>query len=579
MRPRLLTGLHHGRPEGYRDLVLTTRLSHSFAVVMADLKLTSKNFGRKTMLDYLIIGGGSAGCVLAARLSEDPAVRVALLEAGPRDDSVLIHCPAGLALLAKSGQSNWGFQTVPQAGLNGRRGYQPRGKVLGGSSSVNAMIYTRGHRSDYDNWAAQGNPGWGWSDVLPYFKRAEHNERGADAFHGSGGPLNVMDLRSPNRHSPDFVAAANQAGFPPNPDFNGAEQEGVGLYQVTHKNGERFSAAKAYLTPNLGRPNLQVITGAQATRILFEGKRAVGVEYLQDGTLKQLRAAREVLLSAGALQSPQLLMLSGIGPAAHLRQQGIPPLHDLPGVGQHLQDHVDVVLVYDAPTLTDLFGLSFKGALNVLRGIGEWRRHRRGMLTTNFAEAGGFIRSQAGEAIPDLQLHFVIGKLVNHGRTTTTGHGYSCHVCLLRPHSRGSVQLASPDPLAAPLIDPNFLAERDDMERLVRGFKLMRHILSQPALAGFGGRELATSAAARSDQEIEQYIRDHADTIYHPVGSCRMGPGPMDVVDARLRVHGLQDLRVIDASIMPSLVGGNTNAPVIMIAEKAADLIRAEKIG
>lgn len=528
------------------------------------------------MLDYLIIGGGSAGCVLAARLSEDPAVRVALLEAGPRDDSVLIHCPAGLALLAKSGQNNWGFQTVPQAGLDGRRGYQPRGKVLGGSSSVNAMIYTRGHRSDYDHWAAQGNPGWGWRDVLPYFKRAEHNERGADAFHGSGGPLNVMDLRSPNRHSPDFVAAASQAGFPQNPDFNGAEQEGVGLYQVTHKNGARFSAAKAYLTPNLGRPNLQVITGAQATRILFEGKRAVGVEYLQDGTLKQLRAAREVLLSAGALQSPQLLMLSGIGPAAHLRQQGITPLHELPGVGQHLQDHVDVVLVYDAPALTDLFGLSFKGALNLLRGIGEWRRHRRGMLTTNFAEAGGFIRSQAGEAIPDLQLHFVIGKLVNHGRTTTTGHGYSCHVCLLRPHSRGSLQLASKDPLAAPLIDPNFLAERDDMERLVRGFKLMRHILSQPALAGYGGRELAASAAARSDQEIEQYIRGHADTIYHPAGSCRMGPGPMDVVDARLRVHGLQGLRVVDASIMPSLVGGNTNAPVIMIAEKAADLIRAE---
>ncbi len=529
------------------------------------------------MFDYLIVGGGSAGSVLAARLSEDPAINVALLEAGPRDDSVLIHCPAGLALLAKSGQANWGFQTVPQAGLDGRRGYQPRGKVLGGSSSINAMIYTRGHRQDYDHWAAQGNPGWRWDDVLPYFKRAEHNARGADDFHGSGGPLHVMDLRSPNRHSPDFVAAAQQAGFTQNPDFNGAEQEGVGLYQVTHKNGERYSAAKAYLTPHLGRPNLQVITGAQTTRILLEGKRAVGVEYRQDGTLKQLRATREVLLCAGALQSPQLLMLSGIGPQAQLQDKGIATLHHLPGVGQNLHDHVDVVLVYDAPALTDLFGLSFKGALNVLRGIGEWRRHRSGMLTTNFAEAGGFIRSQAGEAIPDLQLHFVVGKLVDHGRTTTTGHGYSCHVCLLRPQSRGSVQLASKDPLAAPLIDPNFLAERDDMERLVRGFKLMRHILAQPALAGLGGRELATSATARSDQEIERYIRGHADTIYHPAGSCRMGPGAMDVVDARLRVHGLQGLRVVDASIMPSLVGGNTNAPVIMIAEKAADLIRADQ--
>jgi choline dehydrogenase-like flavoprotein len=527
------------------------------------------------MYDYIIIGGGSAGCVLAARLSEDPGVQVALLEAGPRDDSVLIHCPAGLALLAKSGQANWGLQTVPQAGLNGRRGYQPRGKVLGGSSSVNAMIYTRGHPRDYDDWAAQGNPGWAWSDVLPFFKRAEHNERGADDFHGSGGPLNVMDLRSPNRHSPDFVQAGVQAGYAHNPDFNGAGQEGVGLYQVTHKNGERYSAAKAYLTPHRARANLHVLTGAHATRILFEGQRAVGVEFLQDGVKREVRAKRDVLLSAGALLSPQLLMLSGVGAAEQLRVHGITPLHELPGVGRNLQDHVDVVLVYDAPQLTDLFGLSVKGALNMLRGIFEWRRQRSGMLTTNFAEAGGFIRSQAGEPIPDLQLHFVIGKLVNHGRTTTTGHGYSCHVCLLRPKSRGSVRLASPDPLAAPLIDPAFLAERDDMDRLIRGFKLMRSILSQPALARFGARELPASANAHSDAQIEAFIRDHADTIYHPAGSCRMGPGPMDVVDAQLRVHGLQGLRVVDASVMPSLVGGNTNAPVIMMAEKAAGLIRA----
>jgi choline dehydrogenase-like flavoprotein len=527
------------------------------------------------MYDYIIIGGGSAGCVLAARLSEDPEVQVALLEAGPPDDSVLIHCPAGLALLAKSGQANWGLQTVPQAGLNGRRGYQPRGKVLGGSSSVNAMIYTRGHPRDYDEWAAQGNPGWAWRDVLPWFKRAEHNERGADDFHGSGGPLNVMDLRSPNRHSPDFVEAGRQAGYAHNTDFNGAEQEGVGLYQVTHKNGERYSAAKAYLTPNRNRPNLHVLTGAHATRILLEGKRAVGVEFLQGGNKRELRAKREVLLSAGALLSPQLLLLSGIGPADQLRAHGIALQHELSGVGKNLQDHVDVVLVYDAPRLTDLFGLSFKGALNVVRGILEWRRQRSGMLTTNFAEAGGFIRSQASEAIPDLQLHFVIGKLVDHGRTTTFGHGYSCHVCLLRPKSRGSVRLASADPLAPPLIDPAFLAERDDMDRLIRGFKLMRSILSQPALARFGARELPASAAAHSDAQIEQFIRNHADTIYHPVGSCRMGPGAMDVVDAQLRVHGLQGLRVVDASIMPSLVGGNTNAPVIMIAEKAAELIRA----
>ena len=527
------------------------------------------------MFDYLIIGAGSAGCVLASRLSEDPDVSVALLEAGPADRSVLIHCPAGLALLAQTSQANWAVESVPHPGLNGRRGYQPRGKVLGGSSSINAMIYARGPRADYDAWAHEGNAGWGFDDVLPLFKRAEHNERGADAWHGSGGPLNVMDLRSPNRFGPIFVDAAAQAGFPRNADFNGAQQEGVGLYQVTHRNGERFSAAKAYLRPALGRPNLTVLTQTLATRIVFEGKRATGVEIAQDGAKRTLSARREVLVSAGALLSPQLLMLSGIGPGAELQQFGIPTLHDLPGVGRHLHDHVDVVQVVNAPQLKDLFGLSFTGALNVLQGIFEWRRHRSGMLTTNFAEAGGFIKSTPQEDRPDLQLHFVIGKLIDHGRKTVFGHGYSCHVCLLRPRSRGRLTLASADPLAAPLIDPNFLAESDDLARLVRGFKIMRGIVSQPALAAHRGTELPASAAAQSDDRIEQFIRNHADTIYHPVGSCRMGSGAMDVVDAQLRVHGVQGLRVVDASIMPSIVSGNTNAPTIMIGEKAAELIRA----
>ena len=527
------------------------------------------------MFDYIIIGGGSAGCVLAARLSENPDINVALLEAGPVDRSVLIHCPAGLALLAKTGQTNWRFDTEPQAGLNGRTGYQPRGKVLGGSSSINAMVYTRGHRADYDHWAAQGNPGWSYDEVLPYFKRAEHNERGADAFHGSSGPLNVMDLISPNPVAPLFVQAGLEAGFVHNPDFNGERQEGVGLYQVTHKNGERYSAAKAYLTLNLARPNLQVFTNAHTTRILLEHKRAVGVEFHQDGQVKQLRAAREVLLCAGALQSPQILMLSGVGPHAHLLENGIATLHDLPGVGQNLHDHVDVVQVVHAPQAKALFGLSLTGMARVVQGVFEWRRHRTGLLTSNFAEAGGFIKSQTSEPIPDLQLHFVVGKLVDHGRTTPLGHGYSCHVCLLRPRSRGRVQLASKDPLAPPLIDPNFLSDRDDMERLLRGFKLMRHILSQAALAPLQGKELAASARARTDVEIEHYIRDHADTIYHPVGSCRMGNGPLDVVNAQLRVRGIDALRVVDASIMPRVVGGNTHAPVVMIAEKAADMIKA----
>lgn len=527
------------------------------------------------MYDYIIIGGGSAGCVLANRLSADPAIKVCLLEAGGPDKSLLIHIPAGTAAILPTRYNNWAFQTEPQPGLGGRRGYVPRGKTLGGSSSINAMIYMRGHRSDYDHWAALGNEGWSYADVLPYFKRSEHNERGADEYHGVGGPLNVADLRSPYAASHAFVEAGAQAGFLRTPDFNGAQQEGVGLYQVTQKNGERCSAAKAFLTPVLQRPNLTVITQAYATRILFQGKRAVGVTYHKGGKTHELQVGREVLLSAGALQSPQLLMLSGVGPRDELNRHGIPVVHELPGVGHNLQDHIDYVMCFRSES-KELIGFSLAGGVRLLRAIGEYRRQRTGLLTTNYAEAGGFLKTNESLEAPDVQLHFVVGIVDDHSRKMHLGHGYSCHVCVLRPKSRGRLRLRSADPLAAPSIDPNFFGDEEDLAVMVRGYKLMREIMNAPALAGYRGKDIYT-ANARSDEEIRQAVRARADTVYHPVGTCRMGSDPMAVVDHQLRVHGLTGVRVVDASIMPTVIGGNTNAPVIMIGEKAADMILARQ--
>ena len=524
--------------------------------------------------DYIVVGGGAGGCAVAARLSEDPQVSVGLLEAGKGDDQTLIKVPFCTAIMLPTSINNWAFQTVPQPGLNGRRGYMPRGRALGGSTSINAMVYTRGHPWDYDHWASLGNEGWSWRDVLPYYRKSEHNENFAGEYHGQDGPLNVANLRSTNPFQEIYLEAARQTGFKLIDDFNGPDQEGIGIYQVMQKNGERWNAARAYLHPHLAsRPNLQVITQARAQRILFSGKRAVGVDFLEGGVRHSFRAKREVILAAGAIQSPQLLMVSGVGAGAELKQFGIPVVHDLPGVGKNLQDHPDYVFNYRAKSL-DLLGISLGGTLRLLDEIGRYRRERTGMMTSNGAEGGGFLRHFPDSPAPEFQLHFVVGMIDSHARKLHLGHGYSCHICLLRPKSIGRLSLASADPLAAPDIDPNFLGHPDDLDAMVDGFKLTRKLMDAPILAGIRTGEVYT-AGVHSDDEIREELRNRADTIYHPVGTCKMGGDAMAVVDTRLRVHGLDGLRVVDASIMPTLVGGNTTAPTLMIGEKAAEMIRA----
>jgi choline dehydrogenase-like flavoprotein len=523
--------------------------------------------------DYIVVGGGSAGSVMAGRLSEDANTNVVLLEAGGKGDSGLVNTPAAAVAMLPTSINNYAFETIPQKGLNGRRGYQPRGKCLGGSSAINAMIYTRGHRSDYDHWKALGNPGWSYDDLLPYFKKSENNLALRDRYHGNEGPLYVSNLQSDNPFQQIYLNAAVEAGYSINHDFNGAEQEGLGIYQVTHQNGERWSAARGYLHPHMGkRKNLQVQTGVQVERVLFEGKRAIGVVYTQKGKQHILRANKEVILCAGAFHSPQLLMVSGVGPKNQLDQFGIPLVHDLPGVGQNLQDHPDFIFGYSAKSL-DLIGISLGGTVRLASEIVKYVRTRHGMIATNFAEAGGFLKTDPDLEAPDVQLHFVVSLVEDHARKLHMAHGFSCHVCVLRPKSRGQITLASNSMKDAPLIDPGFLMEEEDLETLVRGYKLTKKLMDAPSFANIRSKDIFTPDV-KTDDDIRKIIRERADTVYHPVGTCKMGNDAMAVVDATLKVHGIENLRVVDGSIMPTLVGGNTNAPIIAIAEKAADLIR-----
>ena len=519
------------------------------------------------MYDYIIIGAGSAGCVLANRLSEDPTVKVLLLEAGGRDTAKNIHVPLGFPRLYK-GRCDWAYYTEPETHLGNRNLYWPRGKVLGGSSSINAMIYIRGHRYDYDRWRDLGNPGWGYADVLPYFKKSEDQELGASEYHGAGGPLHVSNLRSINPLCDAFVEASQEAGFNRNTDFNGESQEGFGFYQVTQWQGKRHSAAVAFLHPAMRRPNLTVRTDVQAFNILFEGKRAALVSFQQGSGSAQERAAREIILCAGAIGSPQMLMLSGIGPADHLRALGIQVFCDLPGVGANLQDHPAVPVAYECMRPITLAGAES------LSSLARYLAFKRGPLTSNVAEAGGFVKTSAGLPAPDLQYHFAPGYFVEHGFQQIKEHAYTFGPTLIRPYSRGAITLRSSNPLDAPLIHANYFADSRDIQTMLAGLQLARALAATNAFARYHKGELCPGPESKDDKALRAHIVKYAETLYHPVGTCKMGNDPAAVVDAALRVRGVDGLRVVDASVMPVVPGGNTNAPTIMIAEKAADLIK-----
>jgi choline dehydrogenase len=526
--------------------------------------------------DYIVVGAGSSGCVLAGRLSEDPAVRVLLLEAGPTDNSVWIHLPIGYGKTMWSDKYNWRFKTDPDPNMNGRQIYWPRGKTLGGSSSINGLIYIRGQREDYDHWAALGNTGWSYKDVLPYFVKSEKNQRGANPYHGGDGPLRVSDIGAKNELIEAFIDGAGQVGVPRTDDFNGAQQEGAGYYQLTTWKGLRWSTAKAYLVPARQRPNLRVETEAQATSIVMEGKRAVGVRYRQNGVERTVRCTREVLLSAGAIQSPQLLQLSGIGPAWLLEKHGIAVVHDLPGVGENLQDHLQVRLIYECTKpittndqLNTWWGQALLGA--------QWLFFRSGPLAVGINQGGCFMKALPDESTtPDIQFHVATLSADMAGGKVHPFSGFTLSICQLRPESRGHIRIRSTDPFEPPEMQPNYLATELDRRTAVAGLKAARAIADSPAMRPYVKREVKPGPEADDDAALLEFCRNNGATIFHPSGTCSMGTDAMAVVDTRLRVHGIQGLRVIDCSVMPTLVSGNTNAPAVMMAEKAVDMIKED---
>lgn len=525
--------------------------------------------------DVVVIGGGSGGSAVAGRLSEDPKLRVCLIEAGGNNSDFRVKAPGLLPFLPYD--TNWRFMTVPQPGLNGRQGYQPRGRGLGGSSAINAMAYIRGCAWDYDNWAKLGAKGWAYKDVLPYFRRAESNQRGEDTYHGGDGPLTVSDLQAPHQGSLEFVEAAASLQHPRNPDFNGKQFEGVGLYQVTQRGGERWSASRAYVEPARETGRLHVETGALVEKLIIEEGRATGVQFRDRWSRRAMRARRAVVLAGGVFGTPQILMLSGIGPGQHLKDHGIDVALDRAAVGSDLQDHIDYVAGFE--TSDDVFaGTNARTVFRTAGALLQWLRNRTGPLTTNYAEAGGFARSSPAVKVPDIQFHFIPAILENHGLERVKAPGFSGHVCVLRPESRGTVRLASADPAEAPRIDPQFFSDDRDMAVMKAGVRVLHRILTSAPLSDHGLVD-RHATPVDDDAALEQLIRNRADTVYHPVGTARMGSDAGAVCDPKLRVRGVEGLYVADASVMPRLVSGNTNAPSIMIGERCADFVKADLAG